>query len=266
MLEDQAVAAHLSVAEPPSGATDARRLRSVQAVIDGEPLAGRSLDYDLDRYHLGVIAAGEDSIALARDLGRRLERPHLALASPERGVSWGWISSTRPLDRGAMAILGELRLSTGWIALGIEAFGEAGFRSTHLQAARASRLGVAHGLTVARFEDVAVEALAGESPDDARAFVRRELQDIDDESDVSRKLRETLAAYFAAEHNAASAAARLGIHQQTVANRLRVVEERLGRPLGERWLELGLALRLRSSLATNSPEPPEARAPVPEGS
>jgi DNA-binding PucR family transcriptional regulator len=95
---------------------------------------------------------------------------------------------------------------------------------------------------------VAVEALASENRADARAFVAHELRGIDDDSASSLHIRETIAAYFAAEHNAASAAAALGIHQQTVANRLRAAEDRLGRPVGARRVELETALRLRACL------------------
>ena len=100
-----------------------------------------------------------------------------------------------------------------------------------------------------RYADVAVESLASENQEDARTFVERELGAIGDDSAASRRIRETLAAYFAAEHNAASAAATLGVHQQTVANRLRAAEERLGHPIGSRRVELEVALRLRAALA-----------------
>jgi DNA-binding PucR family transcriptional regulator len=52
----------------------------------------------------------------------------------------------------------------------------------------------------------------------------------------------------AAEHNAASAAAALGVHQQTIANRLRAAEERIGHPVAARRIELETAMRLRASL------------------
>ncbi len=57
-------------------------------------------------------------------------------------------------------------------------------------------------------------------------------------------LRQTLRAYFAAERNASSTAAALGVSRQTVINRLRVVEERLGRSLGSCAVEVEAALRL----------------------
>jgi len=51
-----------------------------------------------------------------------------------------------------------------------------------------------------------------------------------------------------ASPTAASAAATLGVHQQTVANRLRAAEERLGHSVGSRRVELEIALRLRAAL------------------
>jgi DNA-binding PucR family transcriptional regulator len=134
------------------------------------------------------------------------------------------------------------------LALGLAAFGEVGFRATNRQALRARAVSRNPTIAVVHYADVAVEALASNNLPDARAFVAHELRGIDDNSPTSQRLRETITAYFAAEHNAASAAATLGVHQQTVANRLRVAEERVGHPVGARRVELETALRLRSLL------------------
>ena len=103
-------------------------------------------------------------------------------------------------------------------------------------------------LRVAFYADVAIEALASSNRQEARSFIAHELRGIDDGSTASMRIRETILAYFAAEQNAASAAAALGIHQQTVANRLRAAEERLGHPVVSRRVELETALRLRACL------------------
>ena len=58
----------------------------------------------------------------------------------------------------------------------------------------------------------------------------------------------TLRAYFAADRNTSSAAAALGVSRQAVAKRLRTIEERLGRPLSDRGLELEAVLRLEGLL------------------
>jgi DNA-binding PucR family transcriptional regulator len=60
----------------------------------------------------------------------------------------------------------------------------------------------------------------------------------------------TLEAYFAAAGNAVSAAAALGVHDRTVANRLRAVEDLLGPgAVTARRAELETALRLQRLLA-----------------
>lgn len=78
----------------------------------------------------------------------------------------------------------------------------------------------------------------------------RELSGLDGDDTRAARLRETLQAWFAAGHNATAAAAALGVHEQTVAQRLRTVEERTGRPVAARRAELETALRLRNLLGT----------------
>jgi hypothetical protein len=236
-----------------------RRYHAIRGLLEGDSTAVRLLDFDLDRHHLGVVAWGEDPVGAVQGLGARLERPLLTMQSLER-TCWTWISGGIPLGESDYRAIRGFRPPAGTrLALGLEASGEAGFRATNRQALRARLLAPEPGAAVVRYEDVAVEALAGENQEDARAFVARELEGIDDDSPASQKIRETLLAYFAAEHNAASAAAALGIHQQTVANRLRAAEDRLGRPVGARRVELEMALRLRAALPA---EPVEAGSPA----
>lgn len=230
---------------------DQRRFNAIEGLLDGDPHAASLLDFDLDRHHLGLIAWGEDAAATTRQLAEALERPLLSVGPLERTQScWAWISGARPLNSAEERSLKGFEPATGRVALGLEAFGEAGFRATHRQALRARRFAVESSSSLLRYEDVAVEALACENEDDARAFVAHELRGIDDDSAVSHRIRETLGVYFAVEHNAASAAATLGIHQQTVANRIRTAEERLGHSIGARRVELELALRLRRTLGS----------------
>ena len=54
----------------------------------------------------------------------------------------------------------------------------------------------------------------------------------------------TLRAYLAADRNATSAAAALGVNRNTIAERLRAIEATLGRPLSACGPELEAALRL----------------------
>jgi PucR C-terminal helix-turn-helix domain/GGDEF-like domain len=247
---DHVAEAHLRQLEQRSAGTEQRRFQAIKSLLEGGRAPGPRFDVDLDRHHLALIAWGEDPGALARRLAEELERPLLAVSPFGRPRScWAWISGTQPLDAAAERTLAAFCPAEGRLALGMEGFGEGGFRASHRQAGRARRFASESGPALVRYEDVVVEALACENEDDARAFVAHELSGIADDSTASRRIRETLAAYFAAECNAASAGAALGIHQQTVANRLRSAEQRLGRSsIGVRRVELELALRLRSRL------------------
>lgn len=227
-----------------------RRFYAVKAILDGHtvPPSAGELDFDLHRYHLGLIAWGEGAEAAARRLAADLARPQL-LVTPIPGTCWAWISGARPLAAEELRRLERFKPAPGsGLALGLEEHGEHGFQTSHRQAQRARLLAPDTVPSLTRYSDVAVEALSSENPEEARNFIARELGAIDDDSTTSQRIRETLIAYFAAEHNAASAAATLGVHQQTVANRLRTAEERLGHSIGSRRVELELALRLRRTL------------------
>jgi DNA-binding PucR family transcriptional regulator len=251
LLSDYVAQAHQREAVERSGNGEQRRFRAVKEFLGGEQLAVAWLDFELERHHLGLIAWGEDPAGAAGRLAAELGRPLLAVSPQPAGATcWVWISGARPLDPTQQRALRRFAPQRAQIALGLEAFGEAGFRASHRQALRARRFAPEHGSPLTHYADVALEALAFESEEDARAFVAHELRGIEDDSSRSRDIRETLAAYFAAEYNAACAGATLGVHQQTVANRLRAAEERLGcASIHDRRIELELALRLRASFS-----------------
>ncbi len=225
-----------------------RRVHAIRALLEGESLVGAQIDVNLEQHHIGIVAWGEEAAETTRELASVMGRPLLTIGPLNRNW-WGWISGGRALDPAQESVLTSFQPgSSARLAVGLEGFGEAGFRATNRQALRARWIARSNGQPVVHYGDVAIEALASENSEDARAFIAHELRGIDDDSSASRRIRETIVAYFAADHNAASAAASLGIHHQTVANRLRVAEERLGRPVGARRGELETALRLRRCL------------------
>ena len=225
-----------------------RRFQVVKGLLDGRSSLSAELDLNLEQHHLGVVIWGDGGQVAARELAATVGR-RLFVVSPFEHVWWGWLSGGQPLGPAWESVTRDLLPppATG-LAVGLEGFGEDGFRATHGQAQRARRIAARLGRPLVLYADVAVEALLGDNTADARAFVEHELHGIEDDSTASQRIRETIAAYFAAEHNAASAAAVLGIHQQTVANRLRAAEERLGHPVSSRRIELETALRLRATL------------------
>ena len=229
-----------------------RRVHAIRALLEGGSLVGAQLDVDLEQHHVGVVAWGEEGRGRPR-AGRGARPP----AADDRAAEQELVGLDQRHTR-ARSFSGG-----GSEALPAGRLGAARDRARGLRRSGLPRhqppgpegpRWIARNLDrpVVHYGDVAVEALASENHDDARAFVANELRGIDDDSPTSQRIRETIVAYFAADHNAASAAAALGIHHQTVANRLRVAEERLGHPVGARRVELETALRLRLCLGSEA--------------
>jgi DNA-binding PucR family transcriptional regulator len=135
------------------------------------------------------------------------------------------------------------------VALGEPADGPAGFRVTHRQAQAALRVALHDGRQVTRYADVALIAFALADETLARSLIGIYLHPLDDDGRSAEVLRETLRAYLAAGRNAQSAGSALGVHRNTVSQRLRVIEDRLGCSLSERHAEVDVALRLERLLA-----------------
>jgi PucR-like helix-turn-helix protein/diguanylate cyclase with GGDEF domain len=230
-----------------------RRVQAVREVLDGGAADRRRLDYELEGSQLAVVGFGEAAGEAIGDLARTLDRRLLLVAVSEEAC-WAWLGADRALDERGIRALTAFRPPPGArIALGSEAWGVEGFRQSHVQALKAARAPFAGDRPLTRYDDIALEAMAAESETEARAFIARELRGLHGADARSRRLRETLRAYFAANQNATSAAAALGVHEHTVARRLQAVEERIGRPVASRRAELETALRLLSYLGTGEP-------------
>ena len=250
-LSDLVTAEHTRQRERLLRGLEQRRMQVVHRLLSGDETDVTALDYDADAHHLGVIALGEGGAAAAHALAAALDRRALLLAA-DRGLWWAWLGGARPLDDAARAALRRWSPEDGvTLALGGETAGREGFRETHREAAAALVAGQRTGAPVTHFADIALEALATRDEAAAHAFARRELTGLDGADHRSRQLRATLRAWFAAGQNAAAAAGALGIHEQTVAQRLRSVEERIGRPAAARRAELETALRVRHYLGAS---------------
>lgn len=241
------------------GDREQRRMRALVQLLDGADHEAPALGFAVaGRRHLGLVTWGLPDRGPLEALAAALDRELLAVTVGE-GNWWAWLAGGRPLAARPAEVVARSRTSgLAWLALGRDGEGVDGFRRTHAEAMTARRAGERGGRRLTAFDDVALEALAGAEPAEARRFVAEELRGIDDDGERSRDLRATLAAWFATGHNAAAAAARLGVHEQTVAQRLRTVEERIGRPVAARRAELETALRLRALLVGEAGGPPAA--------
>lgn len=226
-----------------------RRVGLVTQLLEGAEIGTADLGYPLERIHLGISAEGAGAGDLLRSATSGTGRVALIL-NVDKDLWWAWVAG-EGADRELTPALtagdgGGIAIGFGNPAAGLE-----GFRTTHEQAGRARALAAASETgerVVTRYADIALEDVAGRDEAVARAFVAAELAGIDGAGGRQQKLRETLLAYFRAGQNAKGAAAALGVHQQTVAQRLRSIEEQIGRPVDTRRAELETALRLRAIL------------------
>lgn len=222
-----------------------RRVHLVRELLAARDVDRTLLGYDVEQHHIGLVVWGEEAARAVRELAAVLDRNALLVDVVEQ-TWWAWLGGPAPLGERAIEVLRRPRMPAGvGVAIGNDARGLAGFRRTHEQAVAAQKAASRTGAAAVSYDDVALETLALHDQPRAREFVERELAGLDADDARSVRLRETLGAYFASGHNAATAAAAIGMHEQTVAQRLRAVERRTGRPVAARRAELEVALRLR---------------------
>jgi DNA-binding phage protein len=241
-----------------AGSGAERRAGVVKRLLAGKPLDPSSLGYEFESHHHAVIVRGHEGAALIRRLGTAHERRQLTVTGGP-GLIWGWLGSGEPLDTSALAAQAT-RLADGGttVAVGEPAAGLAGWRLTHRQARAAMAVAMRRGDRVVRYADV--QLLASMLQDEllARSLNAIYLEPLAEERDGGEAVRCALRAYFRAGRNVSSAAAALGVNRQTVAKRLRVVEERLGDALVNRAADLEAALRLEE--VRSGPDPRRASA------
>lgn len=238
-------AEHAEEAKNRPTSTADRRRECVKRLLAGELVDSSDLDYDLDAQHLALIARGEGVEELMRGVAKALDRRLLAVKREDESNWACWFGGIRELaaEEALEALAGAVPEETV-VTVGEPAEGLAGWRLSHLQAKAALPLAERRGQPLLRYADVAV--LASISRDDLLATSLRQLYlaPLERTRDGGKAARETLRAYFAAERNVSSTAAALGVDRRTVRNRLRSIEELLGRPLQGSLADLEIALRL----------------------
>jgi len=246
--------------------TSAMRSEQVRMILDGSPIdirnASATLRYELDRRHVayvvwttgatldapnGNVLFGEMERVAANVAALMGATDHLTV--PLGGYLACWAGFRRAPR--AETLTGTLPLVTNsWINVALGQVGDriGGFRRSHEEAVLARRV---HQLrrqerqpTCVGFSDVALEVMLTHSREEARRFVAQQLGDLAGEDKSVARLRDTLRVFLEENGSFQNAAARLGVHKNTVAYRIRRAEELLGHGAKERQLELQNALRL----------------------
>jgi hypothetical protein len=214
----------------------------VQRLLWGQRGAD-DLDYQLRQHHVGLAVKGQKASPALRACARAADAA-LLIVEPRPELWWAWLGRRRPFNTHALDQLAEEAGRRGLVlAIGEEATGVDGWRLTHRQAAAALPIACTCA-SVVRYVDVALEASVLSDPLLVNSFRQLYLAPLSQERDGGDCLKETLRAYFATQRNGASAAASLKVSRQTVTNRLRVCEDRIGQPLSRCATSLELALSL----------------------
>jgi DNA-binding PucR family transcriptional regulator len=249
----------------------AMRSEEVRAILSGAQTdatqASSRLRYRVDGRHLAFVIWSQDPERAGGSHGRRVydEMDRLGgelaqaldassvLLLPIGSIYAGWAAVGTAPNLGAVPrSRGNLHIAVGRVARGLD-----GFRRSHeeaLMARRVASLAERPSTSCVSFGNVALDALMTHDVEEARRFVHSELGPLLDDSDASRRLTATLEVFLQEESSFVRAARRLGIHENTVAYRVRRAEEMLGRRTIERQLELRAALRLAGFVRRDAAE------------
>jgi hypothetical protein len=218
-----------------------RRLERIRRLLAGDRIDPEGLEYPLEGHHLSMIVSGAAPEEAAGDLAARLDRRLLIGESPGKRCAV-WLGGGRQFERE------ELEEATGDLAdvgirlsLGEPGHGLAGWRRSRRQAEAAHVVAERGREGVVWYHEVALLAAALRDPDLSHFLIEYYVDPLGGESAA---LGETLLVFLELNGNASSAAAALGISRQTVASRLRSVEERVGGRIGTHAAQIETALRL----------------------
>jgi DNA-binding PucR family transcriptional regulator len=237
---------------------DQLRAETVRMILGDGPIdteaASRRLGYELGRHHVAMrVSSGASEVeGLTRAVGEAAAtltsgEPLVIASGAARYDVWCGAfdpPATKPLEsyEPPPRVL---------VAFGKSGRGVAGFRSSHVEAIQAARVGALVGdakLSVTSYARIELVSLLASDLPRARAFVATQLGPLAVTGGTAERLRETVLAFLISGGSPTRVAERLFVHKNTVVERIKRAEEMLGRGVNESPVELEAALTLVSSL------------------
>jgi sugar diacid utilization regulator len=201
------------------------------------------LGYELDAWHLGIVATGARATRALRDLKAALGCELLLVNHGES--FWAWLGRSSPIktaDLGRMLSRGRdtnVQLAFGEPGVGVE-----GWRLTHHQAREARGVAIHLPQRLTWYADVLLLAAALRNDTMASSLKQKYLAPLRGEKDGGMALRKTLRAYIDAGCSATSAESKAGVGRHTVGDRVQKAEQLIGQSVRACLSELDMALRL----------------------
>lgn len=246
----------------------AARTDAVRALVEGDDVdlrrAEQTLSHRLTPWQTAFVCwTGREDVDLLRlggAVGAVLGSRHPLLVPDGVQALWGWVATPVAPDLAdLLGGLGDVVPGSIQVSIGTPASGASGFRASHQQAQRARRVVElsGRGAAVTTYAEIALADAMSVDLDLARSFVAAELGALAVDGRREEQERQVLLAVLDAQGGLAAAAEALGVHRNTVLQRLRRAEERRSRPATERVAELHAALRLVQALgpAVLAPDP-----------
>jgi PucR C-terminal helix-turn-helix domain/GGDEF-like domain len=225
---------------------DQRHAELVRRLLAGELIDTAKLGYNLEAWHIGVIASGVGALQALRGIAAGADRQLLAVPHGEETV-WAWLGGKRRLTVSEIEGLMPAEPSAGVsLAVGEPGTGIDGWRLTHQQAQAALLVALHRPRRLTRYVDdmLLAAALRDETLD--RSLKEIFLSPLASQRDGGASALRTLREYLDSGRNASSAASGLNVTRHTVEKRVRAAEQLLGRTLDSCGVELELALRLEA--------------------
>jgi len=221
---------------------DALHRATVEELLAGGKVdlstASSRLRYELRRPHVAFVVWAEPGAALLESAAAAVGGPGALVVPMSAGVVAGWCSPD--------ALAPEQVDAPALIAVGTPGDGLDGFRRSHVEALEARRVARLSELPgPVHYDAVALAGLLTKDLEQARVFAQRELGELAGADPAADRLASTVLTVLTAQGSPRRAAQVLGVHENTVAKRLRSAERKLGRSIDERPAELLAALIIR---------------------
>jgi sugar diacid utilization regulator len=211
------------------------------ARVDPDEL-GR-LGYEIETWHLGMVASGTKATEVLQDLKTSLGRELLLVL--DGGTVWAWLGGSRQVAVADVErVLSRSEHMDVSLAIGEPGRGIDGWRLTHHQAQEAYGLTMRRPQRITWYADNPLLAAAVGNDTLAMSLKQKYGEPLRTQRDGGVALRRTLRAYIDAGCVVTSAAPVLGVRRHTVASHVSIIERLIGRRVRACLSELDVALRL----------------------